>query len=118
MDPWGLPSQGSLVLYGYGPCLPGVGTVITSNHLDRSSSKKGRKLTNISLKSTQAKYISGWPTFTRKLNAQKSPFFLDCLTEFHSTLGTFVLLVTLTSKEKKSVNQLAAQCIIILFIKD
>ena len=82
-----------------------------------SSPKKGIKITNTRLKNTQAKYISGWPMFTSKSNAQKSPFPLDCLTEFHGTFDTFVLPVTLTLKEKKLDNQLSAQCIIILFTK-
>lgn len=44
-----------------------------------SSPKKGIKITNIRLKNTQAKYISGWPMLTRKSDVQKSPFPLDCL---------------------------------------
>lgn len=85
------------------------------------SLKKGRKITNIRQKNTQAKYISGWPMFIRKSNAilfgEKSPFPLDCLTEFHGTFETFVLPVTLTLKERKSVTQLCAQCPIVLFAK-
>ena len=73
-----------------------------------SSPKKGIKITNIRLKNTQAKYISGWPTFIRKSDVQKSPFLLDCLTEFHGTFDTSVLPGTLTLKEKKLDNQLCS----------
>lgn len=65
-----------------------------------SSPKKGIKITNIRLKNTQEKCISGWPMFTRKSNAQKSPFPLDCLTEFHGTFDTFVPPVTYLEREE------------------
>lgn len=79
-----------------------------------SSPKNSIKITNARLKDTQAKYISGWPMSTRKSNAHKSLFSLDCLTKYHGTFDAFVLPVTFTLKEKNLVSRLSARPIFLV----